>query len=400
MKRAIPVIILICMMVVFIPAPGSDASGADDGLWVNGDKVTDSVTNEKWSYDAASNTLVLNGASFNNTHLDNCSTGIFDPNHSSPVYDGRTGSNLKIVLYGDNEILPGAGSDSNYSCGIFSINNVEISGTGSLHIHGGGYQEGIYVDQHLVIDGGTITIDEIADLGTDVEIPNRAFSSDSGFTMNKGTLNLSGNGDLTVYGKVYIKGGTINSVSDFDDAFLSLDTGYQDGIFDMTGGIVNFTNAKAGQILVNAHPFEILTKIVLDLHESPLNNVVQNDNTLRANNAGIASFGMAPKEFKITFDPNEGTCTVPSALTDVDGTLSTLPEATRDGYEFKGWFTEKESGDQIATTTVFTKDTTVYAHWSEKGSAGNNNTGLYIGIGVGAVAVIAIAGALIFFKRR
>ena len=395
--RAIPIIILLCLIAAFITVPGSDASGADDGLWVDNEHVTDSVTREKWSYDAASNTLVLNGVSFNVPHKDNRSTGMFDPNNSSPIYDGRGDSTLKIVLNGENEIIPGPCSEDTHTNGIFSINNVEISGTGSLHIHGGYYSCGISVDQHLVIDGGTITIDEIDSLGSDVSIPNRSFTNDTGFTMKKGTLNLSGRGDLEVYGKVYIKGGTINTVCNFDDSFLTLDRPYQDGVFDMTGGIVNFTNAKAGQILVNAHAYDE-TKIVLNLHEAPSTNVIQNDNTLRSMNAGVASFGAAVSV--ITFDANEGTCATSSASTGYDLKLASLPDATRDGYKFDGWFTEKDGGREITTSTVFDKDCTVYAHWTSESSENNdNNIELYIGAGVAAVVLIAITGAIFFIRK-
>ena len=50
--------------------------------------------------------------------------------------------------------------------------------------------------------------------------------------------------------------------------------------------------------------------------------------------------------------------------TGTDGTLDTLPTASRDGnYRFDGWFTDPTGGVQITTSTVFTEETTVYAHW-------------------------------------
>ena len=395
-KRAIPIVILLCLMAAFVTIPGSDASGTDDGLWVNGELVTGSVTRENWSFDAASNTLVLNGVSFNVSHEDSCGTSALDPSNSSPIYDGR-GSTLKIVLNGENEILPNACTDYVYTHGIFSNKDVEISGTGSLHIHGGHYNSGIYADQHLVIDGGTITIDEIDGLGTDVDIPNRVFSDDCGFTMKKGTLNLSGNGVLIVYGQIHIQGGAINSVSDWDDAFLSLGSPILEGVFDMTGGIVTFSNAKAGQILLHVNTYSS-TQIGVNLHEAPMTNVVQNDNTLRSVGAGVASFGTTTRA--ITFDANEGSCATTSAQTGSDGKLASLPDATRDGYKFDGWFTEKDGGEEITTSYVFTKDCTVYAHWTAEPPANNNNNlGLYIGAGVAAVVVIAIAGAIFFIRK-
>ena len=51
-------------------------------------------------------------------------------------------------------------------------------------------------------------------------------------------------------------------------------------------------------------------------------------------------------------------------MTGLDGKLSSLPTATRDRYTFGGWYTQAEGGEEITTSYVFTKDTTVYAHWN------------------------------------
>ena len=47
--------------------------------------------------------------------------------------------------------------------------------------------------------------------------------------------------------------------------------------------------------------------------------------------------------------------------------IGELPTATREGYEFIGWFTEKTigTGTQITETTTFTTNTTLYAHFTK-----------------------------------
>lgn len=40
-----------------------------------------------------------------------------------------------------------------------------------------------------------------------------------------------------------------------------------------------------------------------------------------------------------------------------------MPQATWDGLSFSGWYTEATGGVRITTETVFTENTTVYAHW-------------------------------------
>lgn len=65
--------------------------------------------------------------------------------------------------------------------------------------------------------------------------------------------------------------------------------------------------------------------------------------------------------YTVTFNANGGTVTPASAETGADGKLASLPTPTRAGYVFGGWFTT--DGTQVTTSTVFTRNTTVYARW-------------------------------------
>ena len=66
----------------------------------------------------------------------------------------------------------------------------------------------------------------------------------------------------------------------------------------------------------------------------------------------------------VTFDANGGTCATTSATVNNDGKLASLPDATRTGYAFTGWFTAASGGDQITANTVFLANTTIHAHWT------------------------------------
>lgn len=79
-------------------------------------------------------------------------------------------------------------------------------------------------------------------------------------------------------------------------------------------------------------------------------------------------------EYIITFDPAGGICSTASAQT-TDGKLTQLPEATREGYTFDGWFTQASGGDKITLDTVFTADATIYAHWTNNGHSGGDQGG-------------------------
>ena len=75
--------------------------------------------------------------------------------------------------------------------------------------------------------------------------------------------------------------------------------------------------------------------------------------------------------YTVTFDPNGG-----NELAEADKTkvvkigeaYGELPVPTRTGYDFLGWFTAAEEGDQVTANTVVTATAnhTLYARWQEK----------------------------------
>ncbi|MDR0875600.1 MAG: InlB B-repeat-containing protein [Clostridiales Family XIII bacterium] len=81
-------------------------------------------------------------------------------------------------------------------------------------------------------------------------------------------------------------------------------------------------------------------------------------------------------KYKATFDANRGKIPVDggSAVRTKKVTVTyaakfgDLPVPTRSGYEFKGWWTEKNGGTKITKNTkvTITKNTTYYAHWKKK----------------------------------
>ncbi len=82
----------------------------------------------------------------------------------------------------------------------------------------------------------------------------------------------------------------------------------------------------------------------------------------------------APTEYTVTFDGNGGTPSV-GGMTTTDGKLASLPDASRRGsYSFDGWYTEKSGGTKVTTATVFSANTTVYAHWTYTGNGYNYYT--------------------------
>lgn len=71
--------------------------------------------------------------------------------------------------------------------------------------------------------------------------------------------------------------------------------------------------------------------------------------------------------YRITLDFNDGTGNQGWVLTNANGYLSPLPSPpNRIGFAFDGWFTAATGGTQVTTSTNFTADATIYAHWTRK----------------------------------
>ena len=71
--------------------------------------------------------------------------------------------------------------------------------------------------------------------------------------------------------------------------------------------------------------------------------------------------------YTVTLHANGGSVSPDSVTTGADGKLASLPTPTRSSYSFNGWYTEKIGGTKVTTDTVFSANTTVYAHWTYTG---------------------------------
>ena len=72
--------------------------------------------------------------------------------------------------------------------------------------------------------------------------------------------------------------------------------------------------------------------------------------------------------YTVTFDANGGSVDPTSKTVTFDEPYGELPVPTRTGYDFLGWFTAAEDGDQVTanTTVTATADHTLYAQWEKK----------------------------------
>ena len=83
--------------------------------------------------------------------------------------------------------------------------------------------------------------------------------------------------------------------------------------------------------------------------------------TVSANKIFYAQWTL--NKYTVSFDLNGGEGDAPSRTQNWGTEIGALPEPTRTGYFFKGWFTESEGGSQIGATDKIECNKTYFAHW-------------------------------------
>ena len=94
--------------------------------------------------------------------------------------------------------------------------------------------------------------------------------------------------------------------------------------------------------------------------------------TLNVTEAGEVSANCAaPVYYTVTWDAtsNGGTCETATSQVESGQAVGKLPSASRSGYDFKGWYTEKTGGTKVSgSSTIINADVTFYAQFVEKQS--------------------------------
>lgn len=100
----------------------------------------------------------------------------------------------------------------------------------------------------------------------------------------------------------------------------------------------------------------------------------------------------------VTFDANEGQCSVGSVKTE-NGRIASVPVPTREGYVFDGWSTSASGGAGVTGSTLFVEDATVYAQWAAP-SEQDKSVGNAAYAGIAAVIALMIAGEALYRRLR
>ncbi len=103
----------------------------------------------------------------------------------------------------------------------------------------------------------------------------------------------------------------------------------------------------------------------LDHYSKAKINGAYKEYQLNGNRAYLTVYlGYPDPEYKVTFDPN-GSPDKAVEKTTVDQKVSVFPAFEYEGYEFLGFFTAKEGGEEWTVDKKFTEDTILYAHWKK-----------------------------------
>ena len=86
--------------------------------------------------------------------------------------------------------------------------------------------------------------------------------------------------------------------------------------------------------------------------------------TKRAKTGTVGTYYTSANVYSIKFDAQNGTAITETVKLSGEA-LGTLPEVTREGYKFLGWFTEAAGGTEVTAETVANASATYYAHWEE-----------------------------------
>ncbi len=128
---------------------------------------------------------------------------------------------------------------------------------------------------------------------------------------------------------------------------------------------------KQGTFKISSVNYKTSTSSAMDVYAS-----VSNDVTIKTpggSNGGNGGGGSTTASYSVTFDTNGGSTVAKQTVE--DGKKATKPaDPTKAGYEFTGWFTDKECTKAFDFNTAIKADTTLYAGWKAAGGTTTNFT--------------------------
>jgi len=339
------------------------AATIDSTLDLTATPSQDNISTDGWAWDSATSTLTLSGINLSTAS----SAGIIVPTDTA------------IVLVGNNYVESTQASGSS-SSGIYAVNGLTISGSGTLTVTGGAinsgsYTYGIYVDRGsttinsctVTASGGTasgwngrsigightgwtLTIN-----GATVTAVGGTASGDTGYscglygesgnlTMNGGTLNAIGgtatndgtNYGISYIGSIHFNGGTTTVTTNnatqhgaiFGMSGIYLDT---DQWISSPAGVG--LNADGNRIVTLSDGTTSATSAIISPYAAPTISV--NDPSVTEGNSGTANLvftvslsAASVQTVTVSYAAVNGTATAGSDYTSTSGALTFSPGET------------------------------------------------------------------------
>lgn len=101
--------------------------------------------------------------------------------------------------------------------------------------------------------------------------------------------------------------------------------------------------------------------------KSPDGEIVTKDSTVIIQNDHFLTAQWKTEPYWVTLDPNGGSVSPSSVQVTYDDVWGDLPDPTRKGYEFSGWFTAAVGGEQVkkGDRVLIRKGGRLHAHWAQ-----------------------------------
>ncbi len=138
--------------------------------------------------------------------------------------------------------------------------------------------------------------------------------------------------------------------------------------FSSCSGLTSITMPNSATN-IGLSAFIYCDNLTLALVPSRLKDVVSQNNPFLYSNVEIVYYDDSDW-VDVTYDANGG-YVAPSVANALKGHvrgygIGNFPSASRPGYDFKGWFTDPEGGEQVTAETIVEGDLMVYAHWEKQ----------------------------------
>ena len=309
-----------------------------------------SITNT--GSNAVSGTLTVNGAKDVTVTTDSLSPAISDGANITCTGNVTISNENYIAVSGSLTVKGAAdvtvsGMNAPTLCNSASITcsgNVSITNKGSIAV------------------SGTLTVNGAKDVTVTADSDSPAITSEANITCT-GNVSISNKNYIAVSGGLTVKGAADVTVSGANAPTIN---GNADITCSGTAKIVNEGVYALGNLTFNqadGRAFSVKTGETVDSLATVADVEAGNAYGPVAHREKVIY--VEPVCSTVTFDANGGTASAESAVTEINGKLASLPDATLEGFSFDGWFTEKDGGEEITLDKVFAADTTVYAHWTE-----------------------------------